>query len=173
MSGSDVTGWIDTLVLPFSSADMSATSFSSVCPLFFRSLPSPLPPEGREEVGDGRRLVGAVEGDIPADENPPFRGDVVEGNEGVDAWRPVPPRCSPGPRSTRYDNGGGGAKGESSSLRSKDRNELRGTAWVSSLCDDPPLTSFQILAKPLRFFLGFSSVAAVEFPSSLVVGGHN
>ena len=40
-------------------------------------------PDGRDEVGEGKRLDGAVGGDIPAEGGPSF-GDVMEGSEGVE-----------------------------------------------------------------------------------------
>jgi len=40
-------------------------------------------PDGREEVGEGRRLDGAVGGDVPEEENW-LRGEDIEGSEGVD-----------------------------------------------------------------------------------------
>ncbi len=75
-------------------------------------------PEGRNEVGEGNILDGAVGGDIP-EEDKPILADVTEGSDGVDGCRKLPEWTrSVGPRSTRYDKGGGGAKGRSSSFPS-------------------------------------------------------
>ena len=73
-------------------------------------------PAGRNEVGEGNILDGAVGGDMP-EEDKPILADVTEGSDGVDVCRKLPEwRRSVGPRSTRYDKGGGGAKGRSSSF---------------------------------------------------------
>jgi len=52
--------------------------FSSICSV------SRSGPGGREEVGEGRRLDGAVGGDMPEEEENWLRGEDVEGREGVD-----------------------------------------------------------------------------------------
>ena len=57
-------------------------------------------------------LDGAVGGDIPEADSP-YLGDTTEGREGVDRI-PLETR-SDGTRPTKYDSGGGGAKGRSSS----------------------------------------------------------
>ena len=70
-------------------------------------------PEGRGETGEGT-LEGGVPDGITG-EKIWFLGEAVEGKEGVEACRVELRLRSPGPRSTRYDNGGGGGNGPSSS----------------------------------------------------------
>ena len=94
-------------------------------------------------------LDGAVGGDIPGEDNPSL-GDVDEGSEGVDAWRPPSPVR---PRFTKYDNGGGGARGPSSSVRSYD---WEGSLPLELCCFEEPVTMPQILANPFFFFFVFS-----------------
>jgi hypothetical protein len=62
---------------------------------------------GREEVGDGSRLEGAVGGEKPEEDRGKL-GEADEGREGVETCRRA---LSPVPRLTKYDNGGGGARG--------------------------------------------------------------
>ena len=73
-----------------------------MCTPILLSTASPFPPDGGEEVGDGRRLDGAVGGDIPGEEKP-LHGYDVERSDGVDAWRPPVLNGSPGPRSAPLD----------------------------------------------------------------------
>ena len=78
------------------------------------------PADGREETGEGRILDGAVPGDIEVDKVA-FFGIIVEGSEGVEVCQGEFKLSSPGLRSTKYDNGGGGARGPYSSTFA-DRN---------------------------------------------------
>ena len=65
---------------------------------------------GREEVGDGSRLDGAVGGENPAEDRGKL-GEADDGREGVETCRRAEPPLSPVPRLTKYDRGGGGARG--------------------------------------------------------------
>lgn len=91
-SGSDFMEWkLRPWFLP------SVLSSLRSCSSLFLTSTSRSALDGREEDGDGRRLEGAVEGE------PVF---CKLDSEGVDA-------CLP---DTRYDSGGGGARGSSSVL---------------------------------------------------------
>lgn len=112
-------------------------------------------PEGRNEVGEGKILDGAVGGDMP-EEDKPILADVTEGSDGVDVCRMLPEwRISVGPRSTRYDKGGGGAKGRSSSFPTAFCNRSR--VLAASLFPEP-VTMRQILASPPFFFFVLPSL---------------
>lgn len=65
---------------------------------------------GREEVGDGSKLEGAVGGDMPTEDRAKL-GETDDGREGVETCRRPELAFSPVPRLTKYDNGGGGVKG--------------------------------------------------------------
>ena len=65
---------------------------------------------GREEVGDGSRLEGAVGGEKPEEDRGKL-GEADDGREGVETCRRAEPALSPVPRLTKYDKGGGGARG--------------------------------------------------------------
>ena len=111
-------------------------------------------PGGRNEVGEGNKLDGAVGGDMP-EEDKPNLADVAEGSDGVDVCRKLPEWRSVGPQSTRYDKGGGGAKGRSSSFPSV----LCNTLWAGVASSFPePVTMRQILASPPFFFFFLSSL---------------
>lgn len=106
-SVSDLAGWIG---FQFTLCDLlSGTS----CPCSSEG-PSTISisPDGRNEAGEGNMLDGADGGDIPEFDSP-YLGDATEGREGVDRI-PLETR-SDGTRPTKYDRGGGGAKGRSSS----------------------------------------------------------
>ena len=115
-SVSDLAEWIG---FQFTLCDLlSGTSCpcSSKGPFVSRLAERPsttsISPEGRNEAGEGNMLDGAVGGDIPEVDSP-YLGDATEGREGVDRI-PLETR-SDGTRPTKYDRGGGGAKGRSSS----------------------------------------------------------
>jgi hypothetical protein len=103
-------------------------------------------------MGDGKVLDGGVGGDIPS-KGPIILFDVVEGKDGVDEWRPFDMNRSPLRRSTKYESGGGGARGKSSSSLSTERVMSR----VSDrLPLTEPVTSRHIRLNPFFFFSCFS-----------------
>lgn len=72
-------------------------------------------------------------------------GDTMDGREVVEL-------CRRPPWSTRYDSGGGGASGVSSSALSIDIDVDRTLCWLSLLLEEP-VTSFQIFFRPFGFLL--------------------
>jgi hypothetical protein len=94
-----------------------------------------------------------LEGGVPFDnegENPAFLGEVVEGRDGVEECRGelwFRSRCRP----TRYDKGGGGAKGPSSSFFNE-RDPF--DSVVSDLFE---IMKRHILANPPLFFSNLGS----------------
>ena len=103
-------------------------------------------------MGDGNVLDGGVGGDIPG-KGPAILFDVIEGNDGVDEWRPFDINRSPLRRSTKYESGGGGARGRSSSSLSTERvtSRLSGKLLLAE-----PVTSRHIRISPFLFFSCFS-----------------
>lgn len=85
-------------------------------------------------------------------------GDSVLGDMIVEGRDVVEPCLRAPPWSTRYDSGGGGANGVSSSARSIDRGD-RMLCCVSLLLDEP-VTSFQIFFKPFAFFTGRAGIGS-------------
>jgi hypothetical protein len=160
MSGSESTFLMDGLLL-----DSSTFPFSSLPRFLLICCGLPIgscsPPEGREDTGEGRILDGSVSGDM-AGGDIVFFGGGDDDKEGFEAWRPGDSIGSPGPRSTRYDKGGGGANGELSSCFSDMRFE---PFFV-------PVTIRHILEKPLFFFLGFSWASDLVSSGWISACGH-
>lgn len=105
-----------------------------------RRSPRSLSADRLDEVGEGCKLDGAVGGDVANGER--VFGETMDGSDVVELWRRDEPPCD-----TRYERGGGGAKGVSSSVLSTEREFALGLCCVSLLLEDP-VTSFQIFLRP-------------------------
>lgn len=103
LPSNDATG---CCVIPFFLPMVSSSISADVTLFFLMATTSASYPYGRDDVGEGRILEGAVGGDVPGEDIPMVGEDV--GREGVDECL-IPLRRL----FTRKDSGGGGANGES------------------------------------------------------------
>lgn len=159
-------------VLLFSSTGVESISYSgSGRPPDFRSFARSLSDvDKRIDVGEGTILDGAVGGDMPSI----CFGEFIDRSDGLEEVLPLAARCSEDRRcSTKYDNGGGGAKGKSSATDTFSEISM----VFRALFDDDrslealPVTIFQNLDSAFFLLRGLLCIGKVSLDSFSSVTG--